>query len=399
MSNVVYKYPLRISKTNAEILRGWACTCRYLWNRTLRLKNYLYKRYKIDMGYMGEHSMSKRLTTLRNRYNWIKAVPCGVEQTTLRDLEKAFKNAFGRLKKGDIAGFPKFKKRGILPRLHFTKQLFNISIDNEGRHYLFLTKLKQPIRIDINRPFLNDPLDNVISCSVVYENGFWFICILVNTPDKNYTIKNTNPAVGIDCGIAKTYTLSDGKIYQIDNEKIKSIEDRIKILQKRLSRKVGSKKFEKHSNRYKKLETNINNLQGRLAGIRKDFNHKTSKDIINNYGIIALEKLKIANMSKSSKGTIEEPGKMVAQKSGLNKAILRNSWGQFRMFLEYKAKWNNVEVLLVNPAYTSQKCSKCKKISKDNRESQSKFVCKSCGYSNNADINAAINIKNIALKL
>ena len=97
-------------------------------------------------------------------------------------------------------------------------------------------------------------------------------------------------------------------------------------------------------------------------------------------------------MSKSAKGNIEKPGKNVKAKSGLNKSILNQGWGIFKDLLKYKLEWNGGEYLKVRPEYTSQKCSKCSYISKDNRKVQKKFQCLECGHEENADFNAAKNI-------
>ena len=97
-------------------------------------------------------------------------------------------------------------------------------------------------------------------------------------------------------------------------------------------------------------------------------------------------------MSKSAKGTIENKGKNVKAKSGLNKSILDQRWYEFTRQLEYKSAWNGGEVIRVNPRYTSQTCSNCSYKDKNNRPSQAKFKCKVCGHKENADINATKNI-------
>ena len=97
-------------------------------------------------------------------------------------------------------------------------------------------------------------------------------------------------------------------------------------------------------------------------------------------------------MSRSAKGTIETPGKSVKAKSGLNKSILDQGWYEFRRQLEYKQHWLGGEVIAINPAYTSQTCSNCGHVHKDNRKSQAGFKCVACGYAENADVNAAKNI-------
>jgi putative transposase len=108
--------------------------------------------------------------------------------------------------------------------------------------------------------------------------------------------------------------------------------------------------------------------------------------------MIVIEDLQISNMSKSAKGTATEKGLNVRQKSGLNRCILDQGWFEFRRQLEYKQQWLGGEVLAVPAHYTSQRCSCCGTVSKDNRQSQAKFTCVSCGYETNADLNAAKNI-------
>ena len=104
-----------------------------------------------------------------------------------------------------------------------------------------------------------------------------------------------------------------------------------------------------------------------------------------------IEKLKIKNMTKSAIGTLKEPKKS-SGKRGLNRAITQQSWGVFFEMLKYKAQRKGGEVIEIDPKFTSQKCSCCGHVSKENRKSQDKFVCTACGHSANADINASKNI-------
>lgn len=386
---VVYKYPLRISPTTAEILRKWSCTCRYIYNRQLRLSSYLYKRYGITMGMYGVKGTHKRLTTLRQRYDWIGDAPCCTEQKTLASLDKAFKNFFRRVKQGQTPGYPRFKRRGDDPGLYFTKELFSIRVDDQGRHYIKIPKARE-IRIDIHRPYLTHPDDTVSSVTLTFDR-MWYICILVTTADP-IPVKRHLPSVGIDVGVAKTITRSDGVIHQIDTVRIKCLEDRVSHLQKKLSKKVGSKKGEKKSGHWIAQRKRIGRLQSKVADIRRTFNDRASRVIVNSFDKIVIEDLNIRGMSASAAGTIEEPGSKVAQKSGLNRAILRNGFFQLRTMLEYKAAKVGAQVIAVQPHYTSQMCSECGHTESGNRLTQSEFVCKKCGFSLNADLNAAKNI-------
>jgi len=120
--------------------------------------------------------------------------------------------------------------------------------------------------------------------------------------------------------------------------------------------------------------------------------HKASCQISQNHAMIAIEDLPVRNMSKSSKGNGEQHGKMVKQKSGLNRSMLDQGWAEFRRQLEYKPAWNGGFVVAVPPQYTSQTCPCCGHVSKDNRQTQAKFECVECGFEENADVVGAINI-------
>lgn len=398
--NIVYKYPLRISKTNTSTLYQWTCTCRYLYNRTLRLKKRCWEHFSYNWKYLGDQGMSARLKILRHRYQWIKDTPFPFEQQTLRNLDVAFKIFFKRHKDKKPGGFPKFKHKNQFPGLYIAYAKINII---DGKHYLKIPKLKQDIRIQLNRPYLESAEDKLKSATITYNkaNNQWYVCLLVEKPDKNYSIINTNPHIGVDLGIRQTVTLSNGEIYQIDNDKIKKLEKRIEILQKRLSKKVGPHKATKTkekqlpSKRWLKQKQQIDKLHFEIKSIRNHFLHCTSKELVNNFSMIALEDLDIKQMTKSNKGTKDNPGENVKEKANFNRDMLRNSWGRFSSLVSYKGKWNNVEVKKVPPAFTSQRCNVCGFTDKDNRN-KSVFKCLQCGYEENADVNGALNVLALA---
>lgn len=389
---IVYKYPLRIAPTHAEKLRQWSCACRYIWNRSLRLKKGLYERYNISMGFYGPTGTNKRLTTLRNRYQWLFDVPNCVQQKTLLNLDAAFKNFFRRIKQGQEPGYPRFKNRSILPGLYFTRQRFSIIADNQNRHYLKLTKMPQLIRIDVDRPYINHPADSISSCTITYDRKYWYICLLIETQDPVF-VKRNLPSIGINRGVKQTVSLSNGEVYQIDIDKIKSLEDRKAHLQRKLSRKIGSKKGQKKSGRWLDLKKRINKIDTKIADIRCDFNHKTSRTLADQYDHIAFEDFDIKKMTKSAKGTTETPGENVALKSTYNRAILRSGWGQLMQFTDYKIKWVGGQISKVPPMDITRECSECGHIAKENIHKHNRmFKCISCGHVDDLDTNAAKNV-------
>ncbi|WP_438513935.1 RNA-guided endonuclease InsQ/TnpB family protein [Craterilacuibacter sp.] len=193
--------------------------------------------------------------------------------------------------------------------------------------------------------------------------------------------------VGIDLGIARFATLSDGSFIAPANS-FKRHQARLRKAQQALSRKT------KFSNNWKKAKARVQKLHARIGNVRKYFLHQASTRICENQAIVCVEDLKVRNMSKSAAGDAEQPGRKVKQKSGLNKAILDQGWGEFRRQLDYKLAWKGGHLIAVPPHHTSQTCPNpaCGHISKLNRQTQARFCCVECGYENHADTVGAINI-------
>lgn len=305
---------------------------------------------------------------------------------TTKDLSDAFVDFKSKSK-----GMVKAKKK------HINKFSFNSSIklDIENSR-IFIPKIGYT-RFKQTRPILGKPFNVTISKQV----DKWFVTIQTKrdlSPINPTELGLTDKVVGIDLGIKKFIAISEdldfefrGKIY--NTLKIQNIDiygdkfEQLAKLQKKLSKKqVASKNFIKMKKKIAKLHKHI-------ADTRQDFLHKLSTAIVKKYPNIAVENLKIKNMSKSSKGTKIKPGKNVKSKQGLNRSILRQGWGMFLTFLAYKLKYNyNVELMKFNPKNTSRKCSRCGHIHKNNRKSQAVFLCVKCGFKCNADKNSSYNI-------
>ena len=129
-----------------------------------------------------------------------------------------------------------------------------------------------------------------------------------------------------------------------------------------------------------------------FANARRDFLHKATTTISQNHALVCIEDLQIKNMSRSAKGNSEQHGKKVSQKSGLNRSILDQGWGEFRRQLAYKLEWHGGILIAVPPHNTSRTCPCCGYISKENRPTQVQFLCVDCGYENHADVVGAINV-------
>ena len=225
---------------------------------------------------------------------------------------------------------------------------------------------------------------NIKNATVTHSAGHWYVSIQVEL-DIGTPAHTGTSAIGIDMGINKYVALSTGA-YEDPINPFKKYQDKLAQAQQRLSKK---KKF---SENWKKQKKRIQKIHSKIAHVRKDFQHKLSTKLSNSHAMIVVEALKIGNMSRSASGTLDDPGKNVKAKSGLNKSILDQAWGEFKRQIGYKLVWKGGIYLEVPAPYTSQTCSVCGEKDKASRQSQERYVCTSCGYEANADINAAKNI-------
>jgi IS605 OrfB family transposase len=192
-------------------------------------------------------------------------------------------------------------------------------------------------------------------------------------------------AVGIDLGVVRFATLSDGTFYTPLN----SFKRHAAALRKGQQAMCRKQKF---SNNWKKAKARIRRIHARVGNARRDYLHKISTAISQNHAMVCIEDLQVQNMSKSAAGSSETPGRQVRAKAGLNKSILDQGWFEFRRQLEYKLSWNGGELILVPPRDTSRRCPECNCVSAQNRQTQERFACIECGFEEHADRVGAINI-------
>ena len=363
-----YKYELIPDGQQERQMRRFAGSCRFVFNKALALQKERYERGEKKLGYAG---LCKLLTEWRNSTEtaWLKETHSQPLQQTLKDLERAYANFFEKR-----ADFPRFKKKGQSDSFRFPQ---GIKLD-QGNSRVFLPKLGW-MRFRKSRQVLGE----VRSATVSQSGGKWFVSILTErTVDKPIP---QGGAVGIDVGIARFATLSDGSFIEPLNS-FRKYESRLRRHQRAMSRKT------KFSSNWKKAKAKVQKIHTRIANVRKDFLHKASATISKNHALVVVEDLKVSNMSRSAKGTVDAPGRNVRAKSGLNKSILDQGWGEFRRQLDYKLAWRGGHLIAVPPQYTSQTCPCCGHVSKDNRQTQAKFECVDCGFEENADKVGAINV-------
>jgi putative transposase len=188
--------------------------------------------------------------------------------------------------------------------------------------------------------------------------------------------------VGIDRGVAVSAALSTGELLHVPGLTARE-QTRLRRMQRTLAR------AKRGSNRRGRVKHAAARLRARETDRRKDWAEKTSTDLARRFDVIRVENLKVKNMTRSARGTRENPGRNVRAKAGLNRGILRSGWGLLVRRLAEKAPGR---VERVSAAFTSQQCSACGQVDARSRESQARFVCTACGFACNADVNAARNI-------
>ena len=219
--------------------------------------------------------------------------------------------------------------------------------------------------------------------TVTCEGGKWFICFACRI-----TVAEPKPlpdTVGVDLGVAIPIALSTGEAMKVSPPSA-AAQERIKAAQRAVSRS------KRRSTRRRARVARLGHLKRREAARVRAQLHKATRHLANAYGTVAIEDLRVSNMTRSAKGTAEAPGSNVKAKAGLNRAMLAVPKYAFRTMLEYKVAAGGGKVIAVNPAFTSQTCASCGAVDKRSRQTQAAFVCTACGYRDNADTNAAKNI-------
>ncbi|AKX54541.1 cytosine methyltransferase [Thiopseudomonas alkaliphila] len=365
-----YKYELRPDGQQERQMRRFAGSCRFVFNQALALQKERYEQGEKKLGYAG---LCKLLTEWRNSSEtaWLADAPVHPLQQTLKDLERAYSNFFAKR-----ADFPRFKKKGQSDSFRYPDPK-QVKLDQTNSR-VFLPKLGW-LRYRNSR----EVLGAVKNITVSQSCGKWFVSI--QTEREVEQPLPQGGAVGIDMGITRFATLSDGTCYSPLNS-FKRHETALRRAQQSMSRKT------KFSNNWKKAKARVQRIHSRIGNARRDYLHNATTTISQNHAMVCIEDLQLRNMSKSAAGTTEKPGKKVRAKSGLNKSILDQGWFEFRRQLDYKLAWSGGYLIVVPPQNTSRTCPACGHVSAENRTRQAKFACVECGFEENADLVGAINI-------
>ena len=371
---------LPTSKTKATKMFRIAGACRYVWNH-FREKNLAdYQAFKNGKGQRPNtsyFSLGVEFTKLRHETDWLQELPANPIKHTLKYFADALKEAMAGKK-----GFPKPRSRNRHAPSFTLPSKENFRIKNVDKKYSLLL-IPKVGWVKMTRRGGNPWEDGVPKQVVLRHDGHrWraFVSYEVEVEEKT----DDGEVLGVDMNVRQIAT-SDGDFYHLPD--LEKKEKRKKWYQRKMARQVRG------SNRRKDTKKKLRKVSRQIANVRKNWVHQTTKEISGKCGTLAVENLKVKNMTASAKGTVENPGKNVRQKAGLNRAILDTAFGEVRRNLDYKCG----RLIEVNPAYTSQTCSECGHTDKENRKTQARFLCVNCGYVSNADTNAAINIRRLGM--
>jgi putative transposase len=366
-----FKFALMPTGEQERQMRRFAGACRFVFNKALALQQ---ANHEAGGRFIGYVAMAKQLTAWRNSAEtaWLKDAPVHPLQQALKDLEKAYKNFFEKR-----AGLPRFKKKGQHDSFRYPDPK-QIKLD-QGNSRIFLPKLGW-LRYRNSR----EVLGTVKNVTVSQSCGRWYVSIQTERKVEQ-PVHPSSSAVGIDLGVVRFATLSDGTFYAPLNS-FRRHEEALRKAQQALARKT------KFSNNWKKAKAKVQRIHARIANARRDYLHKTTTTISKNHAMVCIEDLRVRNMSKSAAGTAEAPGRNVRAKSGLNKSILDQGWFEFRRQRDYKLAWRGGHLITVPPQNTSRACPCCGHVSAENRQTQARFACVECGFEEHADLVGAINI-------
>ena len=361
-----YQYELIPNGEQVRKLKQFCGCCRFVFNKGLEeVKKY----YETTGHFLNYVQLAAFLPKWKQDADWLKDCNAQALQQSMKNLSRALMNFFaGR------ANFPRFKAKGKKDSCRFPQSVKS----DQNNNRIYLPKIGW-VRYRNSRTIIG----TIKNVTVTAKCGKWYVSI--QTEYEQEEPVHSGSDIGIDMGIVRFATLSNGQYFNPVNA-FHSLKGRLAKLQRQLKRKT------KGSNNWKKLVAKISRLHHRIANIRKNFLHQISNTVSKNHATVYIEDLKVGNMSKSAKGTVEKPGKMVKQKSGLNRAILDQAWYEFRRQLEYKLRWRGGQLIPISPQYTSQCCPACGHTAKENRTTQALFACVQCGYSNNADVIGAMNV-------
>ena len=360
-----FKYRLYPTKAQRRTLGQWPGACRWLYNKTLEVRKNSWEK---DQTSLRLFQCNKLLTQWKKDEPWLKQVHSQVLQNVQYRVDLAFQGFFRRLKeKKDKAGYPRFRGRHRYDSICFPQYPGGCFLEGST------LKIRKIGDIKLN---LHRPVEGRIKTTTIKETatGKWFVCFSVEI-DEGKSLPTSTKAVGIDLGLTSFLTTDKGK--KVPNPRFfRKEEQALAQVQRRLS------KAKKGTPARAKARKAVARVHERIRNKRNNFAHKLSNYLVDHFGVIVFEDLNPSKMVKNHR---------------LAKSISDAAWSQVVQFTSYKAEEAGRKCVLINPAYTSQDCSRCGfRVKK--KLSDRVHTCPACGLELDRDHNAALNILRLGLQ-
>ena len=374
---MIKTFKLRMYPTEAQKSQMYQNigACRWLWNQLLDMQQ---TRYKNGGKYVNAYAMNYLLTQLKRQYPWLRDAESTSLLSVTRNLDNAYKRAFKH-----IGGRPKFKSK------RYAKRTIESQCVHSNIAVIDADHVKLP-KLGLMRVRGTMPVGKIKTAIIRYGfTGIWSLCIVVECDVA--LLAKTNDAVGLDMGVADLVITSDAVKYPTIRFD-KRLAKRKHYWEKRLARRRAAANkaiaWDKHLKidnprclddfaNYRKARVMVAKYNAKIANQRRDYLHKISKRLVQQYDVIKLEDLKTKNLLKNHH---------------LARAVANQSWRELRLMLEYKAAWYGKQVVVVNPYKTSQICSNCGYDDGKHELNVRQWQCPACGVCHDRDINAAVNI-------
>ena len=355
-----FKYKIKPNAEQIVLLNKHFGSVRFVYNYYLNERKVEYETNKQTLKYYDNANSLTKLKKLEE-FKWLKEISSQSLQYSLKCLEGSYNGFFkGRTK------FPRFKSKH--DRNSFCVPQYTKVKDGK----LIIPKFREPIKMIQDRKFKGQIRQATLSKT---PTGEFFVSILVETDHKKYN--KTGKEVGIDLGIKDFVITSDGYKYK-NNRFTKTYAKKLEENQRHLSKKI------KGSSKYNKQKLKVAKLYKKITNSRLDNLHKVSTELVRKYDVIYLEDLNIKSMIKNHK---------------LAKHITDASWGKFITLLEYKASWNDKQIVKIDRFFPSSKqCNKCGFINQNLKLDCREWACPSCKSKLDRDLNASKNILKEGIK-
>lgn len=385
-----------LTEVQVEVLAEWDDALRCVHNAALEERRRCFEAYKRNgqSDFISYESQANQLPEIRGMFDWVKAVPAQVVQQMLMDVDTA-------CRKHGVWKVKFWAKHQHAPSFRYpTPKHTPAERLNKRWGQVFLPKLGW-VKFRWTRPMTG----TLKRLTLKQDGTHWYIAFLYDTevpaPDKQSWYPGQS--AGVDVGVVNALVVVDvsGDPVAFDrNFTTPSEAERLlRLLRQQSRRRRTNPVVWRTSRNYQHTQQQIRELYARQRRRRRDFHNQIAAALTTTYPFIAHENLNIPGMTRSTSGTLDEPGVNVTQKRGLNRAILDKGWGMFADILAWHAYRRGTHSFPTPAHHTSQKCPLCQRVAAENRESQAVFRCVACGFTAHADVVGAWNTRERGVKL